>query len=394
MDKRLKEINQLLSDYALGRFEKRLSLSPLLDETDAVISGINMLGEELNAITISRNYFTSIFNAVSDMVFVLSGRGRIEAVNRSGEEQLGYAGGSLAGQCFGRLHPEGDAFFYRIKKELRQRSTQVVPATKFQTARGGTLDVRIHAAQFNHEQQQGLILLTASDISLQVQSENLIIRAIIDTQEQERQRLAKDLHDSLTQQLAAIKFYISSINKVRNKKQQQILLKSGEALAEVMADMRNICFNLMPRTLQEFGLVKAVQEFCSHFTLSYGTRFDISQNKALPGLAPALSIDLYRVIQEFISNAIRHGEADTIHILFRCRPSALQLLLTDNGKGFNLAEAAEGMGLQNVRSRVKSHQGSLTISSVPGRGTRYIILIPMNQQLWQTAKQQKNNSPS
>src|SRR5665647_964194 len=93
-----KEINLRLSEYSLGKFDKRLTLSSRLDDIDAIISGINMLGEELKAITISRNYFTNIFNSVSDMVFVLNAKGVIEDANKPAEEQLNYEPGSLRGK--------------------------------------------------------------------------------------------------------------------------------------------------------------------------------------------------------------------------------------------------------------------------------------------------------
>lgn len=90
MDKRLKEINLRLSEYSLRNFDKNLKISPKLDEVDAICSGINMLGEELKAITISRDYFTNIFNSVSDMVFILNSKGIITDANKSAEEQLRY----------------------------------------------------------------------------------------------------------------------------------------------------------------------------------------------------------------------------------------------------------------------------------------------------------------
>ena len=77
MDNRLKEINLRLSEYSIGNFDRNLKISPMLDEVDAISSGINMLGEELKAITISRNYFNSIFNSVSDMVLILKPKGII-----------------------------------------------------------------------------------------------------------------------------------------------------------------------------------------------------------------------------------------------------------------------------------------------------------------------------
>ena len=223
-----------------------------------------------------------------------------------------------------------------------------------------------------------MILLTAADISFRIKTENVIIRAIIDTQEKERRRLAKDLHDSLSQQLSAIKFYISSTAElVANPEQKANLMKSNEALTEVMADMRNICFNLMPKTLEEFGLVKAVKEFCNQF-LYKKAQLLLKENNTLPELPYALKIDLYRVIQEFISNAINHGRADIINITFDYRKQILKTVLTDNGKGFDISLSAMGMGLKNVSSRIKSHNGSLVLKSVVGKGTTYKITIPLN----------------
>jgi PAS domain-containing protein len=98
MDKRLNEISFQLSEFSLGNFKKRIDISQKQDEVDAIISGINMLGEELEAITISRNYFTNIFNSVSDMVFILNSKGKIKDANRSAEQQLNYEPGSLIGK--------------------------------------------------------------------------------------------------------------------------------------------------------------------------------------------------------------------------------------------------------------------------------------------------------
>ena len=377
MDERLKKINSLLSEYSTGRFDRQLVLSEKLDETDAIINGINMLGQELNAITISRNYFTNIFNTVSDMVFVLNSRGVIENVNNSGEAQLGYEKYSLHGKCFNMLHQSPHSFFHYIRGELCNRDNLVISDSFLSNKEGGQLPVRIHASHFNDAHRKKMILLTASDTSFQAEAEKLIIRAIIDTQEKERQRLAKDLHDSLTQQLSAIKFYISSINSnTKQKEGQRILQKSKEGLSEVITDMRNICFNLMPRTLEEFGLVKAVEEFCSHYSCQQNPRFIIIKNMKLPVLTAELSVDLYRVVQELISNAVRHGNAGKIRVSFISNDKSISLIIKDNGHGYDMAMPAQGMGLKNIQSRVKSHNGQLYLQSTPDRGTRCKIIIP------------------
>jgi len=381
MDKRLKEINLRLSEYSLGKFDKRLKISPRLDETDAIINGINMLGDELKAITISRDYFNNIFNSVTDMVFIVDSKGIIADANASAEGQLKYRRGSLKGRSINELHESNISYFESILKELKEKKSFISGEGILYTRTGVRIPVKVQASYFKrNEQKKRLILLSASDITFQKQTENLVLRAIIDTQEKERHRLAKDLHDSLTQQLSAIKFYVSSTAVLtKNPREKRILLKSNEGLTRVIANMRNPCFNLMPKSLEEFGLVKAVREFCRHFVYKE-VNFSIRQQNALPELSPELAIDLYRIIQEFITNAIKHGKANKVGIVFSYHKKVLKVLLSDNGKGFYIHKAGTGMGLQNVQSRVKSHNGTLTLQSQIGKGTTYDISIPLNMQ--------------
>src|SRR6185312_13141282 len=154
--------------------------------------------------------------------------------------------------------------------------------------------------------------------------------------------------------------------------------KSSEALTEAITEMRNICFNLMPNTLEEFGLVKATQEFCRQFLYNKKTKFIIEQNCELPDFPNEIKIDLYRVIQEFINNSLKHGEATKIMISFNYQKKILKLILSDNGKGFDSKQCHKGMGLQNVKSRVKSHNGTLKIISSIGKGTCYTIATPLH----------------
>jgi len=379
MDKRLKEINLRLSEYSLGNFNNRINVSTQLDEVDAISSGINMLGEELRAITISRDYFTNIFNSVSDMVFILNTKGIITDVNKSAEEQLKYEPGSLIGKTISDLNKGNHSYFRNIIKGLKENIPLTDNETFLDTSKGETIPVRINVSNFNDEMKNQFILLTATDIAFQIKAENRIIRAIIDTQELERQRLAKDFHDSFIQQLSGIKFHISSTTYLaKSEKLKVILAKSSEALTEAITEMRNICFNLMPNTLEEFGLVKATQEFCRQFLYNKKTKFIIEQNCELPDFPNEIKIDLYRVIQEFINNSLKHGEATKIMISFNYQKKILKLILSDNGKGFDSKQCHKGMGLQNVKSRVKSHNGTLKIISSIGKGTCYTIATPLH----------------
>lgn len=381
MDERFKKINRLLTDYSLGKFHKQLKISSRMDEVDAFISGVNMLGEELKATTISRNYFNNIFNSVSDMVFVVNNKGGIENVNNAVYEQLGFDLEALSSQSFDVLAAsEADMLFPGIVKQLKKESN-VQKEIVLKSQKGQKLPVLISIAHLMSEEKKKIgFLITAKDITLQRQTENLIIRTIIDTQEKERQRFAKDIHDSLGQQISAIKFYIgTSVNIVTDDKQRQILLKSNEALVRVLADMRNICFNLMPKTLETFGLVEAVQELSNQTAVPGKLNFIINGGDDFPSLDKSLEIAVFRITQEFINNAIKHGKASKIEIIFRSAGNQAMVTLKENGKGFDIAKAnARGMGLKNIQSRMKAHNGTVQISSTPGKGTKYELTLPVN----------------
>jgi PAS domain S-box-containing protein len=382
LDERFKQINKLLSAYSLGRFEKRLPISPKLDEVDAFIAGVNMLGEELKVITISRNYFTNIFNSVSDMVFILDKKGSIENLNQSVVSQLGYAAEHLIGKSMDILvDGEKPSFLEGLLRQLKNRKGAVSTESLFCTATQTNIPVQVTAAHLiDDRKRKAGIIITAKDITLQLKAEKLIIRAIIDTQEKERLRLAQDLHDSLGQSLSAIKFYISAtVEGLTDEKEKAGLIKSSDALTEVIAEMRDICFNLMPKTLKEFGLWQAVKEICSKFQQGRGIEFDIKQIDPIPELSKELEIDLYRVIQEFITNSIKHGYATNISISFSHSKNIFGIILKDKGKGFDPKTTSfTGMGFQNMQSRVKSHNGTLVVQSEPGKGIAYFVTIPVN----------------
>jgi len=231
MDDRFGKINKLLIAYSVGNFDKKLAMSKRMDEVDAFIAGVNMLGEELKEKTISRNYFNNIFNSVSDMVFVLGKQGRIENINQSVTDLLQYNLKTLAGKhisyLFDKLQP---GWFASVLKDLRISGAGSYE-TVFRTNNKNRIPVLVSASIFlGRQEDKTKILLTAKDISLQKKTQNLILKAIIETEENERMRFAKDIHDSIGQQLSAIKFYIgTSVDAVENPHQKSILLKADRS---------------------------------------------------------------------------------------------------------------------------------------------------------------------
>ncbi|MBC7828284.1 MAG: PAS domain S-box protein [Chitinophagaceae bacterium] len=381
MDNRFRKINRLLSEYSLGNFNKKLRISSRMDEVDAFIMGVNMLGEELKDKTISRDYFNNIFNSVSDMVFVLDKQGKIENMNVSVTNNLEYDLPSLKGKVISYLLDKSQPdWFNHILQDMRASRTSNYEGV-FKTKNKNNIPVLISASFLIGENNtKGGVLLTAKDISIQKKTQNMVLKAIIETEEKERIRFAKDIHDSIGQQLSAIKFYIgASADAVEDPRQKSILLKANAALVDVQADMRNICFNIMPKSLEFFGLVKAVEELSSKNELL--GRIDITINEApdFPRMSLQQEFALFRIIQEFINNALKHSKADALGIEFKYRKKMAMISLRDNGIGFNMSTLRNhGMGLSNVRSRIRPYNGEVDIISQPGKGTRYEISIPMD----------------
>jgi len=380
MDNRFIKINRLLSEYSLGNFDKKLGMSSRMDEVDAFISGVNMLGEELKEKTISRDYFNNIFNSVSDMVFVLDKEGKIENINHSITDRLQYSLDFLKGKpvnyLLDKLQP---GWFSRVLKDLRV-SRRTSYESVFKTRDKNSVPVLISASFLNTGKNlREKILVTAKDISEQKKTQNIVLKAIIETEEKERMRLAKDIHDSVGQHLSAIKFYIgTSADAVEDPKQKSILLKANAALVDVQADMRNICFNIMPKSLEIFGLIKAVEELCSKDQLLNQIKIIIKESDDFPRLPLQQEFALFRIIQEFINNALKHSKANSLRIEFKYKKKLVLISLADNGIGFDPAKIRNrGMGLNNVRSRIRPYNGEVDIISQPGKGTRYEISVPM-----------------
>ena len=381
MDSRFKKLNRQLSEYSLGKFDKKLRLSARLDEVDAFIAGVNMLGDELKDKTISRDYFNNIFNSVSDMVFVLNHQGKIENINSSVTNLLEYELSSLRGKPITNIIDKSEPEWYsHILKDLhasRTTSYEVV----FRAKNKSSIPVLVSASFLKSDTNlKGGVLLTAKDISLQKKTQNIVLKAIIETEEKERIRFAKDIHDSLGQQLSAIKFYIgTSADAVEDPKQKEILLKANAALVDVQADMRNICFNIMPKSLEFFGLIKAVEELCSKNELLTEMEISIRESKNFPRMPLQEEFALFRIIQEFINNSLKHSKAEKLKIEFKSKKKMALINLSDNGIGFDMATLKNhGMGLSNVRSRIRPYNGEVDIFSEPGKGTRYEIAIPVD----------------
>ncbi len=203
------------------------------------------------------------------------------------------------------------------------------------------------------------------------------ITAEITMLENERKRIATDLHDSLGPLLSSVKLNISSV-EVNDARDKQVIAKSGKYIDEIITSMRQISYDLLPNTLERKGLIEAIREFTKH--LGYENLLEVNVyavNDITPN--PDKDIHVFRIVQEIIHNTLKHAGATKLDIGFSEDEKELLILIHDNGKGFNVEKAkrdSRGLGLKSLEIRTDIMRGSITIRSAPGEGTHYYIRLP------------------
>lgn len=206
---------------------------------------------------------------------------------------------------------------------------------------------------------------------------------LIAAQEQERHRIARELHDDLGQRLALLSVNLKGLTNPDPSLKPSVSDLVGQV--EVIASTtRDISHGLYPSQLEYLGLGSAVKRLCDDFgrgkhaliTLNIGT---------LPQLESTVSVCIYRVLQEALQNIIRHSHAKNVHVSLTTENARIVLMIADDGIGFDTAQRASGMGLLSMRQRVESLGGAINIASGGNIGMRIHVRVPFQQGLDDTA---------
>ncbi len=234
----------------------------------------------------------------------------------------------------------------------------------------------------NHRHKQKL--QQAKIDELETEKQLTATEAVLKGEEQERTRLAKDLHDGLGGMLSGIKFSLSNMkeNLIMTPDNAQAFERSIDMLDSSIQEMRRVAHNMMPEMLVRYGLKIALEEFCNEINRSGA----IHTNYQFIGthttsIDQTVAVTVYRIVQELVNNAIKHAYAQ--NVLVQLHASEQEKLLTitieDDGKGFdkNLLTVSKGMGWNNIQNRVDFLKGKIDVNSEPGKGTSVLIEINM-----------------
>lgn len=173
-----------------------------------------------------------------------------------------------------------------------------------------------------------------------------LLNAVFETQENERKRLAEDLHDSVGQVLSAIKLNLHRLDKSCVSESTQPLLADTRKLAdECIGEIRNIIHNVLPPVLTDYGLLEALEGLCVKIEQNTGVKVDFKKKLTGIRFKPEIELAFYRIAQELFSNAIKHSAATSIHLTLTDEQGWLIMEFKDNGKGFNINQVKHGFGL-------------------------------------------------
>lgn len=218
---------------------------------------------------------------------------------------------------------------------------------------------------------------------LRKENESRVLSAIVRTEEKERQNFSTELHDGLGPLLSSVKMAISgSLRGESNPEGKEILANADKLIDESIVSLKEISNKLSPHILNNFGLSKAIHSFITKINTQDTPVFSFQTNTGGRRYSYNTEVVLYRVVCELITNSLKHSGARNIYISLEEASGMIRLDYLDDGIGFNpaIAELPEaGMGFSSMKSRIKSLNGTIEISSIPREGMRVKIQIRDNQ---------------
>ncbi|HKL02262.1 MAG TPA: triple tyrosine motif-containing protein, partial [Cryomorphaceae bacterium] len=214
------------------------------------------------------------------------------------------------------------------------------------------------------------------------EQQKLQLEAIVNTEEKERERIAKDLHDGIGQLLSSVKINLGVATEIVGKDSaaEKLLSLSNSTVDRITRELRNISYNLLPPSLEQFGLASAMEEEVNRLKSDPDLFVHFDSSTRDDKFPKKVETVLFRVFQEVLNNAVKHARAKEVTIQLIQHQKQLMLMIEDDGTGFNPEEALgkkDSSGLKNLYSRIDLIQGKINIDSDPNAGTSITIEIPL-----------------
>jgi signal transduction histidine kinase len=238
-------------------------------------------------------------------------------------------------------------------------------------------DQRFSSADLRLAEQFAVRAAIAVDLSRRVARDAL--RRVVAGQELERRRLARELHDETGQALTSILLGLRAVDEAGSCNDvRKAVSDLRELVVATLQDVRRLAVQLRPKALDDFGLVPALERLVQTFSETSGIDVDLEAQLGEERLPTEVETTLYRIVQEALTNVVKHAEATRVSILLVHRNGSATAVIEDDGRGFDPANAAsDSLGLQGMRERVELHDGRLNLEAAPGAGTTLVVEVPL-----------------
>jgi PAS domain S-box-containing protein len=372
----------------VGRMQTSFQRS--INELDESNQRLNQYNEELrnqlefgrqmeNKATEKESHFKALFDESNDGIIVCDASGMVLEVNPSVCKLVDYPKSYLIGNYTTQFVVAND------KETIQSMAIDKIHRARIREVNllgnGGVripVEVNYSVIQYN---EQKAVLVTVRDIRERKETEEKVLSAVINAEENERSRFAKDLHDDLGPILSSIKMYIQSLRRFEDTEDKKDLInRLITTVDDSIKSIRKISYNLSSHLLQNMGLTNALETHAERIRLGGTFEVDFQHNFPQNFRLPAnIEIVVYRVILELINNSVTHSHGNKIDIWLRLQDNHFFVDYADNGTGFDvdkmLQDNTKGIGLKNILSRIKSIKG---LTSYPSTETGFSLSIDIN----------------
>ena len=328
----------------------------------------------------SMTNFKNIFEASSDAIFITNLSGDFIEVNEIVAKRIGFSKNEILKKNVIKFHKKQGMkpisnYFAQIIKTGKQ-----VFVTNYTNINGKNIDIELNGTLVKHKNKDA-ILHISRDITVRREQEKQRLRLIIKTEEKERKRFAKDIHDGLGATLSAAKMYLNIIKRVEpgSQKADEMLVQALKLINMATENTKEIALNIRPHDLSNFGLAVSLQNFCERLNTISSINIQLIVNNFEKRLDENIEINLYRSINELINNTLKYAEAKNIRIDLRQEKNKTIIKYSDDGIGFDykkvLSNKKHGTGLTNIKNRAKLIGGKANIFSKVGNGMNVKITV-------------------
>jgi len=380
----------------------RDELQSLGDSFNVMTGQLELAHEQLRE---SELRFRTIFRDAPIGIALSDSDGRFIQANPALEEMFGLEETELAGRSFDEILASpaaavnGQLFREMATGHRNRYQTEI----RYRREDGRDAWMNVNVSRM-HPDRSPYTILMMEDVSARRETEQQLAAAerrrsadlrrfavsVQQAQEEERKRISRELHDDLCQRLSGMKFQAEALEGDLPPSARRVARGLRDFRAELersIGEVRRVSSDLRPSVLDDFGLITALRILCKDFGKRHGPQTDFQvEDASRTERDPHLAIALYRIAQEALANVARHAEASSVTLRLLGQGSSLQLIVTDNGKGFDLNEvtrlrgAGHGLGLISMRERSELLGGTFTVESASNEGTTITVTIPAEDQ--------------